>query len=128
MSRLTIRDVVWQTLGLSFMTMDTPPTTPGPLPSGSSKFSWRGNSILLGMAIHAACVGTVCAILPLAMGSNIWPIATVFWLVLTIPVSLGTGALLGLFLRRCSTGIRIAILIATGIVLAAVVGTVMAQS
>jgi hypothetical protein len=67
-----------------------------------------------------------CFIVPLAMNSNIWPIAGVFWSVLTVPVAVGTGALTGWLSRRLRPGIRIPVLVFTGVVLAIAIGIIMA--
>jgi peptidoglycan/LPS O-acetylase OafA/YrhL len=81
--------------------------------------------ILLGMAIHSAFAAMTCFVVPLAMNSNIWPIAGVFWSVMTVPVAAGTGALMGSLSRRLRPGIAITGLVLTGVVLAMAIGTIM---
>jgi len=108
-----------------------PPTVAGPVPSappGSRARLARGKAILLGIAIHAAFVGLTCFVVPLAMNSNIWPIAGVFWSVLTVPVAAGVGALGGLLVGRARPRVAIAILIATGVLLSIATGIIMANN
>lgn len=62
------------------------------------------------------------------MGSNIWPIATAVWMVLTVPIALGTGAALGFALKRTAMHVRLGVLISTGIILAVIAGVLMAKS
>jgi peptidoglycan/LPS O-acetylase OafA/YrhL len=109
----------------------TPPTVAGPVPSAAPG-SWvrlsRGKAILLGIAIHAASVGLACFIVPLAMGSNIWPIAGVAWSVMTVPVAAGTGALGGLLVGRARPRVAIAVLIATGVLASIATGIVIVNN
>jgi len=62
------------------------------------------------------------------MNSIIWPIAGVFWSVLTVPVAVGTGALAGWALKNRSIALAIPVLVGTGIALAAAVGVVIANN
>ncbi|MGH7130866.1 MAG: hypothetical protein ACREJO_02850 [Phycisphaerales bacterium] len=104
---------------------DTPPTLPGPIPPLVRS---RPGVVIRGMAIHAGCVVIACVVTPLAMGSNIWPIAAVFWVVVSLPVALGTGAAMGGLLRRCSLPVALGGVIATGIALAVIAGIVISQN
>ena len=80
------------------------------------------------MAIHAASVLLTCFVVPLAMGSNIWPIAGLFWSVLTVPVAVGTGALSGWLVRRQRPAVAVSILVFTGAVLVIATGLIMANN
>lgn len=104
---------------------EAPPITPGPASPAQPK---RVPLALVGMAIHPACVLPTCFGVPLAMNSNIWPIAGVFWSVMTVPVAAGTGALTGWLLRKARPRVAIPILVVTGIVVAIATGVVMANN
>lgn len=69
-----------------------------------------------------------CFGIAIAMGSNIWPIAGVFWSVLTVPVALATGSISGLCVRRASHASALYVLFATAIALAAIVAIIMANN
>ncbi len=102
-----------------------PPTSPGPLPSRSGM---RNHRILLGVLIHGGCVFIACFVAPIVGGSNIWPIAGVFWSVMTVPVAAGIGALTGWIVRKRSQSVALSVLVSTGVVMAAVAGVVMASN
>ena len=103
-----------------------PPTSPGPMPGPMpSPAPRRINPIVQGLLIHVGCVLAACVVVPLAMGSNIWPIAAVFWAVLSVPVACGTGALTGLLLRKTDSSTATWALIITGAAVAIAVGIIM---
>ena len=104
---------------------DTPPTSPGPIPPLPRS---RPGPIFRGMAIHAGCVLIACIATPLAMGSNIWPIAGAFWGVLATPVAVATGAATGAALRKCSRPVALGGVIITGIALAVIAGIVISNN
>jgi peptidoglycan/LPS O-acetylase OafA/YrhL len=106
-------------------THESPPTSPGPLPQPPSL---RLNLVYLGMMIHAAFVAGACLVTPLAMNSNIWPIAAVFWSVLTVPPALAIGALAGLLLRRWPRRPAIVTLLVLGAAMALIVAFIMANN
>lgn len=83
---------------------------------------------LLGMAIHAASVLLTCFAVPLAMNSNIWPIAGLFWSILTVPVAVSTVALGGWLVNRQRPAVALSILVVTGATLAAATGVIMANN
>lgn len=104
---------------------DTPPTSPGPIPPLPRS---RPGPVIRGMAIHAGCVLIACIATPLAMGSNIWPIAGVFWSVLAAPVAVATGAATGALLRNRSRPVALGGVIVTGIALGVTAGFVISQN
>lgn len=81
--------------------------------------------ILSGIAIHAAFAVITCSVIPVVMGSNIWPIAAVAWSVSTVPFAMGTGAFAGWVARRLPRSIALAGLVLSGLALATVIGTIM---
>lgn len=78
--------------------------------------------------MHAIAAVLTCFITPLAMNSNIWPIAGVFWSVFAVPVALGTGALTGLLVKRLRPPVALAIMAITAAVLAVATGVIMANN
>jgi peptidoglycan/LPS O-acetylase OafA/YrhL len=104
---------------------ETPPTSPGPMPKAPSA---RPSRVMLGIVIHAGIMILTCFITPLAMDSNIWPIAGVFWSVLTVPVAVATGALTGWMLKNHRPAIAIPVLVFTGIALATAAAIIMAHN
>jgi hypothetical protein len=77
------------------------------------------------MLIYSICVLIPCAIVPLAMKSNLWPIATAFWTFMTVPPAIALGALAGWLLRRHPPGAKAAWLVISGVALAGVVAALM---
>ena len=104
---------------------DVPPTSPGPMPPRRLP---RANTIVLGMSIHAVATLIPCIAVPLAMGSNIWPIAGVFWAVLTVPAAIVTGGLTGLLARKLRRPIATTVIITTGLAVAIAVGIIIANN
>lgn len=104
---------------------EAPPTLPGPIEPARAP---RLNNILLGMIIHAAIVAVPCFAVPLAMDSNIWPIAGVIWSVLTMPVALVTGAIAGLATRRWRRGAASTVIIITGLAVAIAAGIIISHN
>lgn len=88
----------------------------------------KSERTLLGVMIHVSCVVMTCVAVPLAMGSNIWPIAAIFWSVMSVPVALITGGLLGWMMGKSQRNVAVAVLVVTGIALAIGVGVVMASN
>jgi hypothetical protein len=84
---------------------------------------------VLGTAIHAACMCATCFIVPMAMGSNLWPIAGVFWSIMTVPVAMGVGALIGLLVKRLvRRNIALLILMVTAVALAIATGIIICRN
>src|SRR5262245_61293493 len=106
---------------------DAPPTTPGPLGPAAAPVG-AGPRILLSMAIQAGCVFVVCFAVPLAMESNIWPIAGVMWSVLTVPVAALTGALSGWLLRKARLPVAVTVFSVLGLTLAIAAGMIIARN
>ena len=102
-----------------------PPTSPGAVAPG--RRLWPG-TVVLGLMIHGVCVLIACFIAPLAMNSNIWPIAGVFWSAFAVPAAGLTGALMGWLVKRTRQPIAISILITTGIALAIATGIIIANN
>ena len=94
----------------------------------SRAFLGRIGTVVLGTIIHILLVVIVCIGVPLGMGSNIWPIAAVFWCVLTVPVAAAFGALLGLILRRAPRALAIVMLLVSAAALSIVTGIVIAHN
>jgi hypothetical protein len=80
------------------------------------------------MGIHAACVAVACIVTPLVMGSNLWPIAAAFWVVITVPAGLLTGAAIGWAVRKRSAVVLWTVLVATGVALAIAVGMIISRN
>ena len=59
--------------------------------------------VLIVVAIQASCVVMACFAVPLALNSNIWPIAGAMWSVLTVPVAIVIGVISGWLLSRQRT-------------------------
>lgn len=78
--------------------------------------------------MHSGCVFIACFLAPLVGGSNIWPIAGVFWSVFTLPVAASTGAFTGWMMKNRSPGVAFPVLICSGIGMAVVAGLVMASN
>ena len=104
---------------------DAPPPSPGRLPPVDQT---SPNLIMVGLAIHALCALITCFVVPLAMNSNIWPIAGVFWSVFAVPAGMLTGALTGWLAKRLRLPVAIAILIVTGVALAIAIGIIVANN
>ena len=109
---------------------DVPPTSPGPVPITPAT---RLHPIARGVMMHCGCVLLACFVVPLAMNSNIWPIAGVFWSVLTVPVGAGTGALTawllgGLGGRGLRPQLATGLLVITGLLVATAVGVIIANN
>jgi hypothetical protein len=62
------------------------------------------------------------------MNSNIWPIAGVFWSVLTVPVAAGTGALTAWLLRSLRPQLATGLLVITGLLVATAVAVIIANN
>ena len=99
----------------------TPPTTRGPMPPPAPPPPHR---VLRGMLIHVCCVFPICFIVPLAMGSNLWPIAGVIWSVLTVPVAAATGAIIALVLKKLPLSQATLVAVFTGVALAIATGII----
>jgi len=67
----------------------------------------------------------MCAFLPLAMRSNLWPIAIPFWALFTVPPALALGALIGWILRKQQVNNPNGVFLMTGLLMAIVTGVVM---
>jgi peptidoglycan/LPS O-acetylase OafA/YrhL len=104
---------------------DTPPTSPGRLPPVDQT---RPNLIMVGLAIHSLCALITCFVVPLAMNSNIWPIAGVFWSVFAVPAAMLTGAATGWLVKQLRQPVAISALIVTGVVLAIATGIIIANN
>ena len=102
--------------------LTAPPTTQGPVIAPKSPGM---PPILQGALIDAGCVMATCFIVPLVMESNIWPIAGVFWSVLSVPVAAGAGALTGFLVRKRDRASGKLAMIAVGMVLSIVIGVIM---
>jgi len=107
------------------MVPDAPPIVPGPIPPAQRP---RAPGWLIGIAVHGACVLVTCFGVPLAMGSNLWPIAGVFWSVLTLPVAAGTGAVCGWLVRKQRGAVAVPSLVVTGVTLAAALGVLISMN
>ena len=96
----------------------TPPTMPGPMQFAAPP---RTSRTAVSLLIHAMLMVVTCFIVPLAMDSNIWPIAGLFWSVLCVPVAAVFGAIIGWLLRRRSMAVAmtVAIITAAGLAMAA---------
>jgi hypothetical protein len=103
----------------------TPPVLPGPL--GQQRVP-RLNIVVIGLLIFSGCAVTACFAGPLAMNSNIWPIAGVFWSALCVGPAAGIGALLGWLLRRWKRADAIRLLAGFAFVLAFVLAIVIANT
>lgn len=104
---------------------DSSPISLGSLPSTPRAQNHR---VLAGALIHAGCVLIACFLAPLVGGSNIWPIAGVFWSVFTVPVAAGTGALTGWMVQNRSPAVAFFLMTLAGIGLAVIAGVVMASN
>lgn len=80
----------------------TPPTVAGPIPA-SARFV-RLPMAVQSAGIHVCALVATCFITPIAMGSNLWPIAGVFWSAIAAPVGGVIGAVIGLLVRRMPRG------------------------
>jgi len=88
----------------------------------------RVSMVMLGSLIHAFIVLVTCFAVPLAMDSNIWPIAGVFWSLLAVPVAAATGAMIGLLGKRLPWAIALPILFLTAAILATAVGIIISHN
>jgi hypothetical protein len=104
---------------------DAPPTLPGRVPAAGGA---HANLTVAGMAIHAVCALLTCFVVPLAMNSNIWPIAGVFWSVFAVPAGMLTGALTGWLVKRPRRPVAISILVVTGLAFAIATGIIIANN
>jgi hypothetical protein len=82
------------------------------------------NLALVGMAMHVIPLTITCFAIPLAMGSNIWPIAGVFWCALAGPVGAVAGMLGGLLLRNANRVLAMTVLASTAALLSIAAGIV----
>jgi len=84
--------------------------------------------VVLGIVIHGACALFTSMLVPLVLGSNIWPIAGVFWGALTAPPAAGLGALIGWIGSERRRGPLTAVLVGTGLTSAAVIATIIVNT
>jgi hypothetical protein len=99
----------------------SPPTHAGPIPDAPA---WVSPTLALSASIHVAAVVLASFITPLAMHSNLWPIAGVFWSALTsLPAAL-IGATVGAIVRRMPRSIAIGVILVTASAIAAIVAVV----
>ena len=84
--------------------------------------------ILVGIVINVIPVCMTCFIVPLGMGSNIWPIAGVFWCALAGPVAAVVGLLGGLFLRRTNRAVAITVVVFTAAALSIAIGIIISRN
>ena len=83
---------------------------------------------MLGSLVHGLVMVVTCVVVPLAMNSNIWPIAGVFWSALCVPVAAIFGAIVGWLLRKRSTAVGMAVAGITAVLLAAAAGAIIANN
>lgn len=81
--------------------MNSAPSTI-PQPIAPPVASPAGVHAMFGAMVHFLAVGVTCFVVPLAMGSNIWPIAGVFWSAFAAPVAALVGAGVGWIAPRRS--------------------------
>ncbi len=84
--------------------------------------------VVQGALICAAFVFTACIAGPVILGSNIWPIAAAIWSVPAVLIGAGIGALTGWVVRNTVRATARIMIIVTGIVLAAVVVTIIVNN
>ena len=106
---------------------NAPPTTPGPMSSSAGRDGGVPLPIF-GLNICSGIVMAACLAVPIAAGSNLWPIAAVFWGMLTVPPAAAVGALAGWLLKRQHRKTAKIVLGAIGLVMAVGVGLMMYNS
>jgi len=84
----------------------------------------RVSMTMLGSLLHGLVMVVTCFIVPLAMDSNIWPIAGVFWCVLCVPVAAVFGAIVGWLLRKRSMAVAMTVTVITAAALAVAAGAI----
>ena len=104
----------------------TPPTVPTSWPPAAG--SIPRSMVLVSAGVHAGCLAMTSFIVPIFMGSNIWPIAGVFWSVLTVPVGALAGAGIGAMLRSQPRPMAMKIAWFTAIAMSAIAGIIISQN
>jgi|RhiMethySRZTD1v2_1073278.scaffolds.fasta_scaffold31189_7 hypothetical protein len=105
---------------------DSPPTVPISWPPAAG--SIPRSMVLVSAGVHAVWLAMTSFIVPLLMGSNIWPIAGVFWSVLTVPVGALAGAGLGAMLRSQPRPTAMKVAWFTAIAMSAIAGVIISQN
>ena len=105
---------------------DSPPTVPTSWPP--TPVSLPRSMVLVSAGVHAGCLALTSFIVPILMGSNIWPIAGVFWSALTMPVGALAGAGIGAMLRSQPRPMAMKIAWFTAIAMSAVAGIIISQN
>jgi hypothetical protein len=84
--------------------------------------SSRHGIVLMSAGLHVGCTALTSFALPILMGSNIWPIAGVFWSALTVPAGALLGAGVGALVRSQPRSKALALACLTAIALSVAVG------
>ncbi len=106
---------------------NAPPTTQGPMSSSAGRDGGVPLPIF-GLNICSGIVMAACLAVPIAAGSNLWPIAAAFWGVLTVPPAAAVGALAGWLLKKQHYKTAKIVLGALGLVMAVGAGLMMYNS
>lgn len=105
---------------------ESPPTVQTSWPADAD--SIPRSMVLVSAGRHAGCLALTSFIVPIFMGSNIWPIAGVFWSAMTMPVGALAGAGIGALLRAQPRAIAMKITWFTALAMSAIAGIIISQN